>query len=84
MPNPDRAYDPKSVVEMVQEYLEGWFGPVDVEQPDTAYIAAATLLRALGVDPKVDVTDKSPGAALVRETMLEDSTRTTTRSRRSL
>lgn len=84
MAQPDRAYDPRKVIDMVQEYLEGWFGDVEVEQPTNAYAAAAGLLMALGFTPEVDKNDKSAGAVMVRELVLADRVRTTTRSRRSL
>jgi hypothetical protein len=76
---------PAALVDTVTTWLATNGNPVDGEtaNPTTAYIAAATLLFALGAD--VDLgTDDSLAARLVRETLLEAGTRTTTRSRRAL
>jgi hypothetical protein len=47
-----------------------------------AYLAAASLLLALGVTPLVDADDHSRAAETVRMLLAEDATRTTTRARR--
>jgi hypothetical protein len=49
-----------------------------------AKLSASSLLLALNVNPWLDPADDSREARQIREAQLEHSTRTTTRSRRSL
>jgi cytochrome P450 len=81
---PQRGVDPAAVVLAIQVFCRGIGVPVDDDPASNAYIAAAILLLTLGVEVDVDPADGSATAREVREIILEEKTRTTTRSRRAL
>ncbi len=56
----------------------------DEPHREQAFLAASSLLLALGVVPVVDPADSSRAAGVVRELMLAEQVKTTTRPRRLL
>jgi len=60
--------------------------PIDEDEinDERAFLAASSLLLAIGVEPVIDPEYTSAAADMVRGLLLERRTHTTTRSRRAL
>jgi hypothetical protein len=84
MNTPAQGADPAAIVLATQALCRSIGVPVDDDPASNAYIAAAILLLTLGAEVNVDPADGSATAREVREIILEEKTRTTTRSRRAL
>ena len=77
---------PRHIVQAAIDALTAKDVPVDLGEIDTyqAVLAASSLLLALGVDPDFDPQDHSRAAAVVRNIMATEATKTTTRKRRQV
>lgn len=83
----DPTYDPAALIADTMNNLSIKLGvPIaaDAVAFQSAYKGASVLLLALGITPSVDPDDDSAAAVTVREVLLEDTTRTRTRSRRAI
>jgi len=76
---------PAALMDDIARDLAGYGITIEPEDvTDQAWLAAAALLLALGIEPLIADDDHSANADMVRGLMFEHATRTTTRSRRSV